>query len=39
VLKAPLDGSWNQDAQIEIISEDPLPLTVLSLTLSVESGK
>lgn len=38
VLKAPLEGSWNQDAQIEIVSSLPLPLTVVSLTMQVQGG-
>ncbi len=38
VVKVPLSGSWNQDGQIEIVSDQPLPLTVVSLTLNTQGG-
>ena len=39
VVRCPVTGSWNQDAQVEISSENPVPLTVVSITLQVEAGK
>lgn len=38
VVRAPLEGSWNQDCQIEVVSSQPLPLTVLSISLNVQGG-
>ena len=33
-----VDPSWNQDAAICVRQDLPLPLTVLSMTLEIQSG-
>lgn len=38
VVRCPVTGSWNQDAQVEISSENPVPLTIVSLTLNTQGG-
>lgn len=37
-LTLPIDPSWNQDAAVCVRQDLPLPLTVLSMTLEVQTG-
>ena len=37
-LSLSVDPSWNQDAAICVRQDLPLPLTVLSMTLEIQTG-
>lgn len=37
-VRVSLKGSWNKEGQVTIVQSDPLPLTVVSMTLDIEDG-